>query len=150
MCKTCGAEYLSDVYHTKQTDLSHIKTPEELLQFLESSASKINDPVPPCKCGLTEAEFDKTGKFGCCQCYTHFMGKMESLVFPFHGAKKHIGKYPKKQTQEKWVSNDEEKLKLLKLQYAKALELEQYEKLTDLKQMINEINQSLSSTSEDL
>lgn len=155
MCRECGSEYLKDVYEPKMKkpeptkDLSHIKTPEELLKFL-SDAQRDANPLPPCvECGLTEKEFDKAGRFGCAKCYDHFETKMESLVYPFHNAREHVGKRPMKQMRELWVSTDEEKLKLLKLRYAKALELEEYEKLDGLQQEIEEINQSLSSTSED-
>ena len=74
---------------------------------------------------------------------------MESLVYPWHNARKHTGKIPIRQMRELWMSTDEEKLKLLKLRYAKALELEEYEKLDGLQQEIDEINQSPSATSED-
>lgn len=152
MCRECGSEYLKDVYEpnmknqSAKKDLSHIKTPEELLKFL-SDAQRDANPLSPCEgCGTTEKEFDKSGKFGCTKCYDHFESKMESLVYPWHNAREHIGKQPKRQMRERWMSTDEEKLKFLKLQYAKALELEEYEKLDGLQQ---EINQVPSSTSED-
>jgi protein arginine kinase activator len=153
MCEKCGSEYLKDVYEPnmkkpEKTDLSHIKTPEELLQFL-TDAQKVYDPVPPCECGLTEKEFDRTGKFGCPKCYDHFDGKMESLVYPWHGAREHTGKIPRRQMQELWENDPVEKLKLLKLRYAKALELEEYEKLEGLQKEIDDISPSSSSTSED-
>lgn len=156
MCRVCGLEYLKDVYEPNmknqpvKKDLSHIKTPEELLKFL-SDAQRDANPLEPCDgCGLTEKEFDKSGKFGCPQCYDHFDDKMESLVYPWHnGAREHTGKIPIRQMKELWMSTDEEKLKLLKLRYAKALELEEYEKLDGLQQEIDEVNQSPSSTSED-
>ncbi len=153
MCKTCGSEYLKDVYNPKmkntEINLNHIKTPEDLLKFLADAQRSIS-PLSPCSgCGLTEENFDKAGKFGCVKCYDHFESKMENLVYPFHNAREHMGKHPKKLLKEKWTSTSEEKLKLLKLKYAKALELEEYEKLDTLQKDIDEINQSLSSTSED-
>ena len=64
-CRECGLEYLKDVYEPNmknqpiKEDLSHIKTPEELLKFL-SDAQRNANPLPPCdECGLTEKEFDK-------------------------------------------------------------------------------------------
>ena len=156
VCRECGSEYLEDIHEPKmknqksfKKDLSHIKTPEELLKFL-SDAQRAANPLPPCLgCGLSEEEFDKVGRFGCRECYDHFESKMDSLVYPFHDARKHTGKRPKRQMRELWMSTDEEKLKLLKLQYAKALELEEYEKLDVLQKEIDEVNQSLSLTSED-
>tara|TARA_Y100000034_G_C6788237_1_gene352729 strand:+ start:281 stop:718 length:438 start_codon:yes stop_codon:yes gene_type:complete len=129
-------------------DLTHIKTPEELLNFL-SGVQKPQSDKEPCECGMSVDEFDKHGKFGCPKCYEHFDEKLEELVYPFHGACQHVGKRPKRQIMEHIENDPVEKLKLLKLQYAKALELEEYEKLADLKKAIDEISPSSSSTSED-
>ena len=151
MCQSCGSEYLKDVYEDmkkpQKKELNDIKTPEDLLQFLDD-AQKALAPLPPCECGLDEKEIDKTGKFGCSKCYHHFDNKMESLVYPWHGAREHVGKQPKRQIKEIQESDPVEKLKILKLRYAKALELEEYEKLDDLRKEID-IIQSLPSVSED-
>lgn len=152
MCKSCGMDYFKEeqpgpkkAKPMKKLDLTHIKTPEELLEFLSGMTKPEVPPRKPCECGMTIEEFDEYGKFGCAKCYSHFEDKMEELVYPYHGAREHFGKRPKNITENDPV----EKLKLLKLQYAKALELEEYEKCPDLKKQIDELNQQLSSTSED-
>lgn len=145
MCKECGEEYMGSK-KKKEIDLSHIKTPEELLSFIQ----EIRQPqIEPCKCGMTLEEFNTHGRFGCSDCYLHFEIIMEKLVYPYHKAKTHVGKYPKRQLAEKLENDPVEKLKLLKLRYAKALELEEYEKLADLLKEINDVKALLPTISED-
>lgn len=126
----------------KELDLTHINTPEELLDFIQ----EIRQPqIEPCKCGMTLDDFNIHGRFECSECYSHFEIIMEQLVYPYHKARSHVGKRPKRQFE-----NDPfEKLKILKLRYAKALELEEYEKLTDILKDIDDVKALLSTTSED-
>ena len=143
MCKECGEEYMGISKNKKEIDLTHIKTPEELLSFIQ----EIKQPkIEACKCGMTLKEFNTHGRFGCPDCYLHFEIIMEKLVYPYHKAKNHVGKRPKRQFENDPV----EKLKLLKLRYAKVLELEEYEKLADLLKEINYVKNLLQTTSEDL
>ena len=132
LCERCG-EGLIDV--PQKVDLNHIKTPEQLLEFISGGKLPEKEPHnPPCpNCGLTIEEFDVKGKFGCATCYDHFTERMEQLVFPYHKAKTHVGKFPKKYMENLWNSSPEEKTKLLKLRLAKAVELEEYEKAAQIK-----------------
>jgi protein arginine kinase activator len=144
MCKECGEEYMGSK-KKKEIDLTYIKTPEELLAFIQ----EIRQPlIEPCKCGMTLKEFNTHGRFGCSECYSHFEIVMEQLVYPYHKARFHVGKHPKKQMEEE-ANKPSEKLKLLKVRYAKALELEEYEKLADLLKEIDDVKALLPTTSED-
>lgn len=136
MCKDCGDLYLEALLGKKsKSNVFYIETPEQLLEYLTESKS-----LPPCKCGLTEIELDKTGRMGCPECYDHFKNKVEILISYCQPASKHVGRVPDLIPVED-PKNPIEKLRVLKLQYAKALELEEYEKLADLKRQIDNINQ---------
>ncbi len=141
LCKSCGDGYISNLNQPVKPDLSnaiHIKTAEALKDLLSSM-----HVTPPCKCGWTSKDFDEFGRMSCPACYDHFKDKLEKVVFPFHGANKHVGKVPKQLMLDKLNKNPIEQIKILKLQYAKALELEEYEKLTDLKTQIDKLNSEL-------
>lgn len=45
-------------------------------------------------CGLTFAEFSKTGKFGCGKCYRSFKTQLDDLLRKIHGSNRHVGKFP--------------------------------------------------------
>lgn len=151
VCKECGVKQMKDLEGPSETpafakaeslDLATIKTPEELLTFLAGLPVKKQNKIKPCSCGMTEDEFDKYGRFGCTQCYTHFTAKIEELVFPFHGARSHVGKKPKHGYIESLMQNPVEKEKILKLRYAKAIELEEYEKCAEIKKELDLLKSS--------
>jgi protein arginine kinase activator len=132
ICADCGKAYVESLLGNKGN--FYITTPEQLLEYLTETK-----PLPPCKCGLTEQELDKTGRFGCANCYDHFKDKVEIIISYCQKSDQHTGSKPSF-LHTKDSKNPVEKLKLLKLQYAKALELEEYEKLKDLKFQIDKIN----------
>lgn len=46
-------------------------------------------------CGLTYAEFERTGKLGCAQCYRDFSEQLGPLLQRIHGKTQHAGRTPK-------------------------------------------------------
>src|SRR2546430_13751490 len=45
-------------------------------------------------CGFTQADFKKTGRLGCADCYTTFAEGLEGLLKSMHKGIKHVGKVP--------------------------------------------------------
>lgn len=146
LCVKCAVAYLNDepiVIGDKQKksdpqvnalDLTHINTPEDLIALI-TKHQQADPNKPPCpKCGLTLVEFDVKGRFGCPQCYEHFTERMEQLVYPYHHAREHVGK----QIKPKKCREDE--IKTLKLRMAHAVELERYEEASDIKKLLDELN----------
>ncbi|MDB4948725.1 MAG: hypothetical protein JWM27_1374 [Gemmatimonadetes bacterium] len=43
-------------------------------------------------CGLTLADFKRTGRLGCSRCWTHFDGSLRGLLRKLHGSTQHVGK----------------------------------------------------------
>ncbi len=82
------------------------------------------------------ARIEKTGKFGCPNCYVHFAKQVQEQVFPYHGASEHLGKKPKKLTEARLMANPIEIIKVLKLRLARAIEVEDYEKAGELKKLL--------------
>ena len=148
LCKKCG-EKIHPMGN--KIDLSHIKTPQELIDFISGAETKKDKPVAdPCpKCGLTNEDFDVKGRFGCDKCYEHFSDIMKELVYPYHKANSHVGKTPKNYFKKLCESNVDEKRKLLKLQLAKAIELEEYEKAAKIKIELQSLSQNPPSSCED-
>jgi len=152
MCKKCAEEYfqtLEDVpkLEKPKTDLTSIGTPEELMSFIDSVASKAPQKAKkePCTCGLTAEELEKNGRFNCVNCYRHFNEFMEKKVFPYHKAREHVGKRPRSQFLRAIKKDPVEKMKLLKLRFAKAIELEEYELAGQLNEEIKQLSPSTSS-----
>lgn len=45
-------------------------------------------------CGFTQADFKKTGRLGCPECYQHFSDGLEALLKGMHKGPRHTGKTP--------------------------------------------------------
>jgi protein arginine kinase activator len=43
-------------------------------------------------CGLSLADFKRTGRLGCSRCWSHFDGSMRGLLRKLHGSTQHVGK----------------------------------------------------------
>ena len=160
MCEECGSEFIKDAYapaknadepvkklKSEKVDLTKIKNPKELLSFIMSMIippkpvpikhTKPKKPTKPnCQCGMSVAELEEYGKFGCPQCYNHFAEYLEC-----YGAEEHVGKRPK-QPKPQIVIEElslEDQLKLLKLRLAKAIEVENYEQAAEINAQIKKL-----------
>ena len=59
-------------------------------QQVEQAASTEHCPV----CSFTQADFKKTGRLGCSECYKTFSEGLGSLIKAMHKGTKHTGKIP--------------------------------------------------------
>ncbi|MSS72801.1 MAG: hypothetical protein EXS64_15105 [Candidatus Latescibacteria bacterium] len=69
-----------------------------LSSFLEEDGDEKEEDEGPdltCAfCGLTYAEFKKTGRFGCDGCYVAFESELDEVFKRLHGANRHTGEVP--------------------------------------------------------
>lgn len=160
MCSKCGHEYMKSLSDPKEpsikpkgpsVNLQHIKTAEDLISFVSSMMVPKKSPIPahePCpNCGLTLEVFDKTGRMGCPKCYDHFQVLVERVICPYHNATEHVGKRPKHMIIKQMEDDPVEKMKLLKLRLAKAIELEEYERAAEINEEIKRLTATLPSSS---
>jgi protein arginine kinase activator len=91
------------------------------------------------KCGLTFAEFSKTGRFGCGGCYAAFHAPLDDLLRKIHGSNRHTGKLP-------WGSPDKMKplLEERKLQeeLRDAVKAENFELAAELRDRLKSLSTS--------
>lgn len=100
-------------------------------------------------CGLTYADFKKTGRLGCSECYQCFKVYLKPLLKKIHGSAQHIGKVPankvKAQTfpiipQEKpHVFEKPSPLQSLKDKLQLAIQKEEFEEAAKLRDKIREL-----------
>ncbi len=105
------------------------KTAEEMARL-----DKLACPV----CGITFYEFRKGGRLGCPYDYTCFAEQLEILIVNIHGASTHTGKRP-----ERGAGNAERQMELLKLrrEMKNAVDREEYERASQLRDRIQQIQQ---------
>jgi protein arginine kinase activator len=63
-------------------------------QKLEESATAVGTELVCRNCGFTQADFKKTGRLGCSECYLTFAEGLEALLKGMHKGVQHKGKVP--------------------------------------------------------
>jgi protein arginine kinase activator len=94
-------------------------------------------------CGFTPADFKKTGRFGCPQCYESFKGMLKPMLTNMHRDTRHIGKVPEKalarQLRRRALASLQRDLKV-------AIAEENYEEAARLRDAIQAEEESTPST----
>ncbi len=87
-------------------------------------------------CGRTYSDFQKTGKFGCSECYKAFEAPIERTLRQIQASSEHIGKIPSKSSEGLIKKR---RLKELKDKLSKAVAEENYELAAKLHKEIKEL-----------
>jgi len=100
-------------------------------QELESATAGVELKCP--RCGFSQADFKKSGRLGCPECYRTFAEGLSGLLKTMHKGTKHVGKAPEalKQTRD-----TVDRLKQLQKKLTKAIEDENYEAAAALRDEI--------------
>ena len=106
------------------------QTAEELARLDQQSC-----PV----CGITFYEFRNQGRLGCPHDYNCFSKELEPLLVNIHGDTNHVGKQPKRRPKATESSNE---LIRMRRQMKEAIEKEDYELASELRDKINALEQS--------
>ena len=105
-------------------------------QEIEQASGGVEIKCP--QCGFTQADFKKSGRLGCAECYKTFADGLEGLLKSMHKGTRHMGKVPESQRQTRDLSD---RLKALQQKLAKAIEDENFEQAAalrdEIKQMTN-------------
>jgi protein arginine kinase activator len=75
-------------------------------------------------CGFTQADFKKSGRLGCAECYVTFSEGLEGLLKTMHKGTRHVGKVPQALQESRDLN---EKLKSLQKKLDKAVAEEDFE-----------------------
>ena len=105
------------------------QTAEELARLDQQSC-----PV----CGITFYEFRNQGRLGCPHDYTSFEQELEPLIVNIHGSNEHMGKHPRRHSRDSEQQTD---LIRLRREMKEAIEMEDYEKASLLRDDIKRIEE---------
>lgn len=89
-------------------------------------------------CGITFYEFRNQGRLGCPHDYECFEAELEPLIMNIHGASKHVGKRPRRGPG---VPGKKTELIRLRREMKQAIEQEDYERASELRDKIRRIEQ---------
>jgi protein arginine kinase activator len=130
LCEPCSKE-------KGVTDPTGFALADLLLGLGASQEMEKNSGGTKCpSCGYTQADFKKTGRFGCSHCYEVFGEGLEGMLKNMHKGLEHKGKVPPKLLKAKL--RDEE-LKKLHRDLRKAVSAEEYESAASLRDRIKQI-----------
>lgn len=122
------------------TGLSSIAGPlvNILMGLLEEAGGAEHDrddagPVCP-QCGMSYAEFRRTGRVGCGVCYRSFVDELKPLLRRVHGSTEHVGKFPPGLSDE-LVSRHE--IRRLRSELDRAVRHEEYERAAELRDLLH-------------
>lgn len=87
------------------------------------------------QCGFSQADFKKSGRLGCAECYKTFADGLEGLLKSMHKGTRHTGKVPESLRQTRDLSV---RLKTLQQKLAKAIEEENFEQAASLRDEIKQ------------
>jgi protein arginine kinase activator len=102
-------------------------------QEMEQSAGGVELKCP--RCGFTQADFKKTGRLGCAECYKTFAEGLEGLLKTMHKDTRHVGKFPESLRRNRDLSD---RLRNLQKDLAKAIEQENFERAAILRDEIKQ------------
>ena len=105
------------------------QTAEELARLDQQSC-----PI----CGVTFYEFRQAGRLGCPHDYICFEEELEPLIVNIHGGGDHTGKRPKRGIKD---SNQQTELIKLRREMKEAVDKEEYEQASELRDQIRRIEQ---------
>ena len=100
-------------------------------QEIEQAAGGVELKCP--RCGFTQADFKKSGRLGCPECYRTFAEGLSALLKTMHKGTRHTGKAPEALRQSRDWSD---RLKTLQSKLAKAVKDEDFEQAAILRDEI--------------
>ena len=103
-------------------------------QELDPSAGAVEVKCP--RCGFSQADFKKSGRLGCPECYKTFAEGLAGLLKTMHKGTRHTGKAPEalRATRE-----NADRMKSLQAKLAKAIKDENYEQAAQLRDEIKQL-----------
>jgi protein arginine kinase activator len=119
-----------------------------LAGMLQGQGAPLLEQAPQARCpscGLTYAEFGRTGMLGCADCYRAFGEALRPLLRRIQGAGQHSGKLPRRAGGE--LSRQRE-LRDLREQLQAAVQQEDFERAAVLRDRIRELERSGPATRE--
>jgi protein arginine kinase activator len=100
-------------------------------QELEQATSGIETKCS--RCGFSQADFKKSGRLGCPECYQTFAEGLSGLLKTMHKGVRHTGKAPEALRKSRETGD---RLKLLQKKLTKAVDAEDYEQAAQLRDEI--------------
>jgi protein arginine kinase activator len=94
------------------------------------------------RCGFTQADFKKSGRLGCPDCYRTFGEGLSGVLKTMHKGTRHVGKAPEALRASR---DNADRLKTLQKKLTKAIETEKFEEAAQLRDEIKQMTERAPS-----
>lgn len=138
LCEECARQYLSGSPESSASASLADALAQQLNLKLGQTAedlAKLDQRACPI-CGVTFYEFRHQGRLGCPHDYVCFEEELEPLLVSIHGSTQHTGKRPRRGAQG---VDDQSKLIRLRREMRDAIQAENYERASKLRDEIRQI-----------
>ena len=132
LCEECAKE--QGVTDPKGFALADLLLGLGAASEMESGSGELECPA----CGFAQADFKKSGRLGCSDCYATFAEPLEGMLKQMHKGTQHVGKVPKALRAQLVFSRKHESLAT---QLQQAIESENYEEAARLRDEMKELKQ---------
>ena len=132
LCEECAKE--QGVTDPKGFALADLLLGLGAASEMESGSGELECPA----CGFAQADFKKSGRLGCSDCYATFAEPLEGMLKQMHKGTQHVGKVPKALRAQLVFSRKHESLAT---QLQQAIETENYEEAARLRDEMKELKQ---------
>ncbi len=109
----------------------------------ETQLAVTTAPVTAAKCpvcGFSQADFKKTGRLGCSECYDTFSESLGSLLKAMHKGTHHTGKQPARVARLQEMA---ERMQTLQSDLQRAVKAEDYENAASLRDQIRKLSSQI-------
>lgn len=132
LCEACAKS--KGVSDTPDFSLADLLLGLGASQEIEQASGGVEQKCP--RCGFSQADFKKSGRLGCPDCYQTFAEGLEGLLRSMHKGTRHTGKVPEGLRQTRDMS---ERVRTLQQKLAKAIESENFEQAAILRDEIKQV-----------
>lgn len=94
-------------------------------------------------CGLTYAQFSKSGRFGCSDCYQAFGSRLDPMFRRIHGNTVHYGKVPERTGGQIKIRKELDQLKASLQQF---IATEEFEKAAEIRDRIRALEHEIAQS----
>ena len=153
LCKICSTENgvddptgfaLTELLSGLGTSIQTEKPAAPTIQPAGSIGGTLSIPAAKCPvCGFTQADFKKTGRLGCSECYDTFEDHLGNLLKAMHKGTRHTGKLPARIARYHQMT---ERMKGLQEDLLKAVREENYEDAASLRDQIRQLSTQIDQT----
>lgn len=137
LCPDCAKQFLhTDDGGDEMSQMSNVIS-QQLTPWQQTTDELQELDARECPiCGISFYEFRQGGRLGCPHDYTVFASELEPLLMNVHGDSVHVGKQPKRGAHD---TESQTELIRFRREMKEAVEKENYEKASDLRDRIRAI-----------